>query len=175
MSEIFCRSSAASTEGGDDVESAHDNITVAPVLDVTSSPRPDSVPRVRSVRFLFGQERRNSGDVGVDPSSDALAVVSPPAPGPETERSATRERFRHLVRSAVMVYKLTGLGNEAMANASRSDQKTAESFAKPRSSRVAGLLPKLQNMTPIQDIAAHAALVRYMQVSIAECSVCGRC
>jgi WD40 repeat protein len=36
---------------------------------------------------------------------------------------------------------------------------------KPGSSRVAGLVSRLQNMAPTQDIAAHVALVRHMQVN----------
>jgi hypothetical protein len=71
-----------------------------------------------------------------------------------------------------MVNRLIGLGDQAKANISISltdskvsDRKPVEAVIKPRSSRVAGLVPKLQNMAPTQDIAAHTALVRHMEVS----------
>jgi len=79
----------------------------------------------------------------------------------------------NLVRSAIMVNRLIGVGDEAKAKVSISlkDGKTTGRKATgpvtmPRSSRVASLVPRLQNMTPTQDIAAHAALVRHMQVSV---------
>ena len=118
---------------------------------------------------------RGSGEASGRPS-DASPIASPTTPStpePGTEVSATRARFMNLVRSAIMVNRLIGVGDEAKAKVSRSltdgkaaDRKAAAPSIMPKSSRVAGLVPKLQNMTPTQDIAAHAALVRHMQVSV---------
>lgn len=71
-----------------------------------------------------------------------------------------------------MVNRMIGLGDQAKAKVSislkdckASDRKPVEAAIKPKSSRVAGLVPRLQNMAATQDIAAHTALVRHMQVS----------
>ena len=132
-------------------------------------------PAKSVVQFQLGHEGRYSGETSGRPS-DASPVASPTIPpsSPELgpDASGTRARFRNLARSAVMVNRLIGLGDEAKAKVSISladckvpDRKPVEPAIKPRSSRVAGLVPKLQNMAPTQDIAAHTALVRHMQVS----------
>ena len=170
---MFCRSSPVKSEGEEDVESAH-----SPSGSAVLPPGPsDPLPPTKSVRFLVDPQRQDSEEaiVGLSEASPIASPNTPLAEEPGTEVSIVRARFRNLVRNAVMVHRLTGLGNEAMANASRSDQKAIETFTKPRSSRVSGLLPKLQNMSPIQDIAAHAALVRHMQVSVLESSFRDRC
>ena len=68
-----------------------------------------------------------------------------------------------------MVNRLIGLGNEAKANALVSPVAGKVSGLKPpvrpKSSQVAGLVLKLQNMAPTQDVAARPALVRRMKVS----------
>ena len=71
-----------------------------------------------------------------------------------------------------MVNRLVGIGDEAMARVSRSltdgaaTNRESVAATMSRSSRVAGLVPRLKNMAPSQDIPAHAALVRHMQVSV---------
>ena len=83
-----------------------------------------------------------------------------------------RSRFMDLVRSAVMANRLVGIGDEARTKVSSSltDGKAISrklvAVTMPRSSRVAGLVPRLQNMAPTQYIAVHTALVRHMQVSV---------
>jgi hypothetical protein len=128
------------------------------------------------VQFQLDREEEQSGEGSGRPSdaSPVPPLTTPPSTlEPGTEVSATRARFMHLVRSAVMVNRLIGLGDEAKAKVSISlasdkapDRKPTESVIRPRASRVAGLVPKLQNMGPTQDIAAHAALVRHMEVSV---------
>ena len=119
---------------------------------------------------------RGSGEASGRPS-DASPMALPPTPPstPElgTEVSAARARFMDLVRSTIMVNRLIGIGDEAKVKASRSLTdgkagvlKSAAPGIVVKSSRVAGLVSKLQNMTPTQDITAHAALVRHMQVSV---------
>ena len=70
-----------------------------------------------------------------------------------------------------MANRLIRNGDKAKAKASRSltdgkvtDQKV-EAVTMPRGSRVAGLVHRLRNMTPTNDVIAHTALVRHMQVS----------
>ena len=70
-----------------------------------------------------------------------------------------------------MVNRLIGIGDEVKATvlSSLTDGKATDrksvAVTMPRNSRVAGLVPRLQNMAPTRDIGAHAALVRHMQVS----------
>ena len=133
-------------------------------------------PTKSVVRPELGQEGRYSSEAGGRPSDAspvALPTILPPSAEPRSEISATRTRFRNLARSAVMVNRLIGLGDEAKTKVSISpadckvtDRKPVEVIIKPKSSRVAGLVPKLRNMAPTQDIAAHTALVRHMQVSV---------
>jgi hypothetical protein len=86
--------------------------------------------------------------------------------------SATRTRFANLVRNVMMVHRTTNNMNSNRPKTRRSSTLTpdaptvnTERIVMPKSSRVAGLVPKLRNMVLTQDIAAHAALVRHMQVS----------
>lgn len=178
MSTMFSRSSV-STGRTDSAESApppYASPTIPPIIGVTT-PRPNLVSAAKSlVQFQLGHEGGYSGETSGRPSDSFLVApptIPPPSLEPGPEVSATRARFRHLARSAVMVNRLIGLGDEAKARVSISladsmisDRKPVEGAIKPKSSRVAGLVPKLQNMAPTQDIAAHAALVRHMQVSV---------
>jgi len=144
---------------------------------VIMTPRSGIIPTKSVVHFQLGREdERSSGEVSGRPS-DASPVapptIPPSTPEPVTEVSAARARFMNLVRSAIMVNRLIGVGDEVKAKVSRSltdgkapSRRSTGPVAMPRSSRVAGLVPRLQNMTPTQDIAAHAALVRHMQVSV---------
>jgi len=178
MSTVFSRTSG-STGSVDTVETTPPPYTspTIPPSALIMTPRSGTMPPTKSVvHFQLGREdARSSGEVSGRPS-DASPIASPTIPPstPElvTEVSAARARFMNLVRSAVMVNRLIGVGDEVKAKVSRSltdgkatDRKTAGAVTMPRSSRVAGLVPRLQNMTPTQDIAAHAALVRHMQVS----------
>lgn len=85
---------------------------------------------------------------------------------------AGRKRFANLVRNVMMVHRTTNGMNSNHPKARRRSttapsgpRASAERVIMPKSSRVAGLVPKLRNMVPTQDIAAHAALVRHIQVS----------
>ena len=178
MSTAFGETSG-STGSSDSVESTPPPYTspTIPPSAVIMSPRSSVMAPTKSVvHFQLGREDgRSSGEVSGRPS-DASPVASPTilplTPEPVVEVSAARARFMNLVRSAIMVNRLIGVGDEVKAKVSRSltdgkamDRKSAVPVTMPRSSRVAGLVPRLQNMTPTQDIAAHAALVRHMQVS----------
>jgi len=179
MSAMFGRSSA-NTGNADSVESIlppYSSPTILPSTGIMASRSGLVSPTERSAKPQLGYEdERNSGEASGHPSdaSPVASPVTPPTtPDMGTEVSATRARFMNLVRSAVMVNRLIGLGDEAKAKVSRSltdgkatDRKPTEAVTMPRSSRVAGLVPRLQNMAPTQDIAAHAALVRHMQVGV---------
>ena len=179
MSAMFGRSSG-STGSTDSVESIPPPYASPTIMSSTGIMSPRSgiaSPTEYTAKPQLGHEdERNSGEASGH-LSDASPVASPVTPTltPDivTEVSATRARFMNLVRSAVMVNRLIGIGDEAKARVSRSltdgkatDRKQTEAVTMPRSSRVAGLVPRLQNMAPTQDIAAHAALVRHMQVSV---------
>ena len=104
-------------------------------------------------------------------ASPTIQPSSSPEPGPEI--SSTRDRFRNREYSLVRVNKLIELGDEVKAKVLTSlndckvpNTKPVEAVVKPRNSRVAGLVSKLQNMVPTQSIAAHRALVRHMQVRV---------
>jgi hypothetical protein len=105
-----------------------------------------------------------------DPFALEGAMQSPDSS--DATPSAPRTRFANLVRNVIMVHRSTGFGATPSARripSSGVDPPTgdhAEQVIMPRSSRVAGLVPKLRNMMPTQDIAAHAALVRHIEVSI---------
>ena len=172
------RRSSVSVRRTDSVESIPPPFVSQAVSPSMGIPTPMSnfaSPTKSVVQFQLGREERRSGDTSGRPS-DASHVASPTIPPPSTEPvtdvSATRAKFRSLARSAVMVNRLIGLGEQAKARVSISmadgkalDKKPAATAIRPRSSRVAGLVPKLQNMAPTQDIAAHTALVRHMEVS----------
>jgi len=179
MSTMFggTSGSTGSSESVESIPPPYTSPTIPPSA-VIMTPRSGTMAPTKSVvHFQLGHEDgRSSGEVSGRPS-DATPVASPtipPAtPEPVTEVSAARARFMNLVRSAVMVNRLIGVGDEVKAKVSRSltdgkatDRKSTGPVTMPRSSRVAGLVPRLQNMTPTQDIAAHAALVRHMQVSV---------
>ena len=172
--------SSDSTGRADSVESIPPPYTspTIPPSAVIMAPRSGiMVPTKSVVHFQLGREdERTSGEDSGRPS-DASPIASPiiPPSTPElvTEVSVARARFMNLVRSAIMVNRLIGVGDEVKAKVSRSltdgkaaGRKSAGPATMPRGSRVAGLVPRLQNMTPTQDIAAHAALVRHMQVSV---------
>ena len=172
---IFGRSSSSA----DSVESIPPPYASPIILPSTGimAPRMDPAsPSKPVVQFQLGsKDEQNSGEASGRPS-DASPVASPTmppsSPEPGTEISATRARFMNLVRSAIMVNRLIGIGDEAKARVSNSltdgkatDRKSV-TITMPRNSRVAGLVPRLKNMAPTQDIAAHTALVRHIQVSI---------
>jgi len=138
--------------------------------------RPDPAsPTEPVVRFqLDREEERNSDEASGRPSDTspvALPTTLPSPPEPKVEISAARARFRNLVQRIIMANRLVGVGGEAEERVSSSlidgkatDRKSV-TITMPRSSRVAGLVPRLQKIGPTQDIAAHTALVRHMQVS----------
>lgn len=176
MSAMFGRSSG-STGSTDSVESIplpYASPTVPPSTGIIVTPGTGFVSPKSAVKFQLGpEEERRSGEASGRPS-DASPIGSPTPPStsePGTEISATRARFMNLVRSAIMVNRLIGVGNEAKARVSetlpggKALNRKLEPVP-PRSSRVAGLVPRLQNMAPTQDIAAHTALVRHIQVSV---------
>lgn len=177
MNAMFSRSSVGTrrTDGAEFVLPPHRSPTVPPGMGVIT-PRSNPACSTESLdRPQPGNEGRYSGKAGARPAdafpiAPSIASPSPPKPGPEM--SAARVRFRNLARSAVMVNRLIGLGDEAKAKVSMPPedystpgQQPLGAPNKPRGSRVAGLVPRLQNMAPTQDIAAHTALVRHMQVS----------
>ena len=173
MSAMFGRSSgsAGSADSVEPIPSPYTSPTILPStgIMVPGTSPPSSIKPV--VQFqLDRRDERNSGEASGRPS-DASPVAPPLSPEPGEGVSVTRTRFMNLVRSAVMVNRLIGIGDEARAKVSSSltddkatDRKSVTAII-PRSSRVAGLVPRLQNMAPTQDIPAHAALVRHMQVS----------
>ena len=179
MSGIFRRTpgNAGNSPSVESIPPPYSSPTIPPnavIIDPRAGP---TAPARSLVRFQLGNDDGgSSGEASGRPSDASPTMAStalPSTPEPGTEISATRARFMNLVRSAIMVNRLIGVGDEARAKVSRSltdgkvaDPKSAGPVVKPRSSRVAGLVPRLQNMTPTQDIAAHAALVRHMQVSV---------
>ena len=178
MSAMFSRSSV-SAEGMDGAESIPPPLYGSPIVPQTTgvmTSGPDTSPAQPATEFQLVHEGPHSGETSGRPS-DASPVgspaIPPSSPEPGRENPAARARFRNLARSAVMVNRLIGIGNEAKAKVSVSlttgkapDLKPIPAAVRPKSSRVAGLVPKLQNMAPTQDIAAHTALVRHMEVSV---------
>jgi len=179
MSAIFGRSSgSAGSADSVEVESSPPLYASPVILPSTAimAPGPDlASPTEPVVRFQLGRKEERNSDEASGRPSDASPVASPTtppsSPEPKVEISAARARFMDLVRSAIMVNRLIGIGDEAKERVSSSlidgkatDRKSV-AIIMPRSSRVAGLVPRLQNMGPTQDIAAHTALVRHMQVS----------
>ena len=141
---------------------------------------------LKRVGMMFGRGSGNTGgtvDLESIPLprnnpgilSDTVDIVASPNPmlSPKSTDGSRRNhgmspaklRFRNIVRSAIMVYRLKELGNQARANALTSDQKPIKAPPRPKGSRVAGLIPKLRDMGPTQNFSAHTALVRHMQVS----------
>ena len=168
--------SAGSTESVESIPPLYASPTILPSTGIMAPRIDPASPTKPAVQFQLGpKDERNSGEASGRPSDAspaASATMSPSSPEPEAGVSAARARFMNLVRSAIMVNRLIGIGDEAKARVSNTltdgkaaDRKTV-AVTMPRSSRVAGLVPRLQNMAPTQDIAAHAALVRHMQVSV---------
>ena len=177
MSAMLRRSSVSTrrTDSAESIPPPCPSPVISPSMAITT-PMSNLVSPTKSVvQFRLGREERRSGDTSGRPSDVspvASPTIPPSSPEPVTDVSATRAKFRSLARSAVMVNRMIGLGAEAKARVSISmadgkalDKKPTATAIRPRSSRVAGLVPKLQNMAPTQDIAAHTALVRHMEVS----------
>ena len=178
MSAMFGRSpgSAESAHSVDSIPPPYASPIILPPTGIMASRADTASPAQPVVQFQLGRKDEQNSDETNGRPSDASPVASPTtppsSPEPKVEVSATRARFMNLVRSAIMVNRLIGIGDEAKARVSGSltdgqaaDRKSV-AVIMPRSSRVAGLVPRLQNMAPTQDIAAHAALVRHMQVSV---------
>ena len=174
MSTMFGRNSG-STGSTDSVESnppPYSSSTILPSTGIFMSPRTDFATPTAVQSQPGHEEERDSGEVSGCPS-DASPVASPTTPSspePGTKVSPARVRFVNIVRSAVMANRLSGIGDEAKAKVPRSlkdgraTDRESETVTMP-SSRIAGLIPRLQRTAPAQDIAAHTALVRHMQVS----------
>jgi len=175
MSAMFGRTPGG-TGGGDNVESdppLYPGSTVLPIAEITIPMFSITSPTRPNPGRQGGRDSAEASGRPSDASPIPFTTSPPSTPEPTTDISAARARFMNLVRSAIMVNRLIGIGDEARAKVSRSltdgkatDRKPAEIIAMPRSSRVAGLVPRLRNMAPTQDIAAHTALVRHMQVSV---------
>lgn len=115
---------------------------------------------------------RFSSENGAGPEPSAIHGTIQRADEEAAGPSApSKTRFANLVRNVMMVHRTTGFGNSPKARRMSSGNPEApprldtDHVIMPRSSRVASLVPKLRNMVPTQDIAAHAALVRHIQVS----------
>lgn len=116
-----------------------------------------------AIRIQLDNEARHSSEASGHHSNPFPAVSPTPEPG--TEVLTPLARFRNLARRAVMMNRLAGAGDGTMAGVLKSGQEPTEAFPRPGSSRVACLVPKLRNMAPTQDVLAHRALVKHMQVS----------
>ena len=173
MSAIFGRSSgSAGSADSVKVESSPPLCASPVILPSTAIMAPKSD---LTVQFQLGHKEERNSDEHIGRPSDASPVASPTtspsSPEPKVEISAARARFMDLVQRTIRMNKLIGIRDEAKERVSSSliDGKAADrksvAIIMPRSSRVAGLVPRLQNMGPTQDIAAHTALVRHMQVS----------
>ena len=136
--------------------------------DITASGPNPMILTTPVIHLPLGQGERHYGNAGGYPSNPSLVTSLPisPTSEPGTELSPALARFRHLARGAAMVHRLMGLEDEAMAKITRMDQEPEEIFVRHGGLQVAKLVPKLQSMALTQDIAAHAALVRDMQVSV---------
>ena len=168
MSIMFGRSS-------DSVESLPPPYASPIILPSTAIMAPRTSPTSPTqpvVQFQLGRkDERNSDEAGrpSDPSPVVSPITPPSFPESRTEMSATRARFMNLVRSAVMVNRLIGIGDETVARVripltdGKATDRKPVAVTMPRSSRV---ISKLRHLTPTQDIPAHAALVRHMQVNL---------
>ena len=176
MSAMLRRSSVSTrrTDSAESIPLPRGGPVVSPGMGITL-PVSNLIPPTESVvQFRLGSEGRHSGDTSgrlSDVSPVALSTIPPISPGP-AEASATRAKFRRLVWTAATANRLIVLGEDAKARVSTSltdgngsDQKPTAAPVKPMNSRVAGLVPKVQKLAPTQDIAAHTALVRHMEVS----------
>jgi len=170
---MFGRSSdsTGSTDSVESIPPPYASPIILPSTRITAPRTGSTSPTKRMVQFQLDHKGERDSSEASGPSSDASPVTSPTTP-PSSEISATRARFTNFVRSAVMVNRLVGIGDEARMRVSsfltdgKAINRKPMAVTMPRSSQVAGLVPRLQNMAPTQDIAAHTALVRCMQVSI---------
>ena len=179
MSAIFGRSSGSAGSADSVKVESSPPLCASPVtLPSTAimAPRSDLTVQLQ----LGHKEERNSDEHSGRPSDAspvASPTTSPSSPEPKVEISAARARFMDLVQRTIRMNKLIGIRDEAKERVSSSlidgkatDRKSV-AIVMPRSSRVAGLVPKLQSMGPTQDIAAHTALVKHMQVSANQVTV----
>ncbi|KAI0262535.1 WD40 repeat-like protein [Gloeopeniophorella convolvens] len=113
---------------------------------------------------------------GKDTHGSTVSFASPsekPAGTPNSPSSPTRTRtrFAQAVRSVIMMQQASTpqaarARSVSTALLSPDGMRRKDTQQVPmRSSRVAGLVPKLRALAPTQDLAAHQALVRHLQFS----------
>ncbi|KAI0049167.1 WD40 repeat-like protein [Auriscalpium vulgare] len=104
----------------------------------------------------------------VDFSYGTLSEKLPAGNPSSTTLSVPRARLKNAVRSVIMMQAAsTPFRSRTMSSTLVSlDGTRRETLHLPmRSSRVAGLVPRLKGLTATQDLAAHQALVRHLQFS----------
>lgn len=151
---------------------SHSDTSSNTALDGDNHPTGQSLDLMTPGSPTLTDNTRFSTENGTGPEPSAIhgtiQRADAEAAGPSAPNKA---RFANLVRNVMMVHRTTGFGNSPKARRTQSSNPDApprldtDHVVMPRSSRVASLVPKLRNMVPTQDIAAHAALVRHIQVT----------
>ena len=129
--------------------------TVLPIRrgsEITFAPSPSQTIQVNS---------KHGSTVSFAPSSENPLCIT------GTSTSPSRARFIQAVRNVIRMQQV------AQAHSPTLPTLLSPGGTRPRDtqpvpmqrSRVAGLVPKLRGLTPMQDLAAHQALVRHLQFS----------
>ena len=169
MSATFGRNSGANTI--ESIPLPYAGPTTPPNTTIVLS-RTGPTPPTRPMAHLQHdyEDKRNSNEASERPS-DASPTRLQSSPEPGAEISSVRARFMSIVRHPIVPIRPIRIGEaEPGVSGSLTDGKaidrTSVAATMLRISRVAGLVPRLENMAPSQDIPAHVALVRHMQVSV---------
>jgi hypothetical protein len=137
------------------------------------APSPDSVlPTRRGSEISFAPSpsqtiQVNSKDgstVSFAPSSENPLCIT----GPSTSPSPSRARFIQAVRNVIRMQQVAQAHSRTLPPTLLLPGGMRPRDTQPvpmQRSRVAGLIPKLHGLTPMQDLAAHQALVRHLQFS----------
>lgn len=114
---------------------------------------------------VFTDNTRVSMENGDDPEPSVIHdTIQLADEATDPSLSARSTHFATLVRKVIMVNRTAGSSPEVRQTSTNVVGAPLRLDTMPMSFRVAGLVPKLRNMVPTQDIVAHAASVRHIQV-----------
>jgi WD repeat-containing protein 26 len=122
--------------------------------EITFSPSPSQTTETRSM---------HDSTVSFTPSENPLGIK-----GASTSPAPSRARFVQAVRNVIRMQQATPAHTRTLSPPLLAPDGVRPKDAQPvpmQSSRVAGLARKLNGLAPMQDLAAHQALVRHLQFS----------
>jgi WD repeat-containing protein 26 len=127
--------------------------------EITFAPSPSQTSQVNS---------KHGSTLSFAPSSENPLCITGTSTSPSPSLSPSRARFIQAVRNVIRMQQVAQAHSRSLPPTLLSPGGMRPRDTQPvpmQRSRVAGLVPKLRGLTPMQDLAAHQALVRHLQFS----------